>query len=322
MVTIVFGGAAFFASPEATGPDSISTAAQVDEVLHALEDLGVKHIDTAQIYGRSEELLGETGAAKRFVLDTKVGAGFGQAPSTKDVVIQAAKESLEKLKTDQVDVYYIHAPDRRLPLAETLAGIDHLHKAGKFKRFGLSNFLPAEVDEVVRVAKEHGFVLPTVYQGNYSAIARRQETELFPTLRKYNISFYAYSPVAGGFLTKSPQQILDGGKGRWDPNSNFGKMYHALYNKPALMKALQIWEDLSKSSGIPKVELAYRWVAHNAGLKQDAGDAIIIGARNVQQLRETVAGLNKGPLPADVAKQIDQVWALAKDESPLDNFNK
>ncbi|KAI8816307.1 NADP-dependent oxidoreductase domain-containing protein [Fimicolochytrium jonesii] len=322
MVKIVYGGAAFWGTSAFNGPDSITTVAEVVEVLDALEELGVKNIDTAEIYGKSEELLGEAGAAKRFVIDTKIGAGFKPEPATKDGVIQAGKESLKKLKTEQVDIYYIHAPERRVPLEETLAGIDTLHKADVFKRFGLSNFLPSEVEDVVRIAKEHNFVAPTVYQGSYSAIARRQESELFPILRKHNIAFYAYSPVSGGFLTKSPQQILEASTGRWDPTSGVGKQYHALYNKPSLIKALQIWDELSNSTGIPKAELAYRWVAHNSALREDKGDAIIVGASKLTQLRETVAALKKGPLSKEVVEKVDEIWALAEKESPLDNFNK
>ncbi|RQM07799.1 hypothetical protein DH86_00000671, partial [Scytalidium sp. 3C] len=107
---------------------------------------------------------------------------------------------------ERVDVFYIHVPDRRTPLEETLAGINELYKAGKFKRFGLSNYLANDIEDVMRISKQHNYVLPTVYQSNYSAVARRQEAEIFPILDKYKIAFYAYSPLAGGFLTKTVDQ--------------------------------------------------------------------------------------------------------------------
>lgn len=83
-------------------------------------------------------------------------------------------------------MYYLHAPDTRVPVVETLEGIDALYKSGAFRRFGISNFDADQTNEVLRICRERGFVLPTVYQGNYNAVARLAETELFPILRENN----------------------------------------------------------------------------------------------------------------------------------------
>jgi aryl-alcohol dehydrogenase-like predicted oxidoreductase len=202
-----------------------------------------------------------------------------------------------------------------------IEAVNELHKAGKVKRFGVSNFLAAEVEESVRIAKEKGWIAPSVYQGNYSAIARRQEQELFPVLRKHSIEFYAYSPIAGGFLSKSVDVLVNGGRGRWDPSTFMGKLYHALYNTPSMLAALKKWETLSEQSGIPKAELAYRWVVHNSALQAEYGDKVIIGPRNKQQLKETVAAVKKGPLPAEVTEKIEEIWTLVAADAPLDNFH-
>ena len=196
-----------------------------------------------------------------------------------------------------------------------------MYQAGKFKRFGLSNYLADEIEEVVRICRQNNHVLPSVYQGNYSAVARRTEAEIMPTLRKHNISFYAYSPIAGGFLTKDVAKFIAGGEGRWDPKSMIGGMYHTLYNKPAMLEGLKLWEKISKDSGIPKAELAYRWVAYNSALKAELGDGVIFGSRNAEQLKQTIAALKKGPLTAEVAGQIDEVWKIVETDAPLDNFN-
>ncbi|KAF4212464.1 hypothetical protein CNMCM8980_000970 [Aspergillus fumigatiaffinis] len=312
---IVFGGGTFGTTPE------WSNLEKVEEFLQVLERNNVKTIDTAQIYGASEELLGQTKAAKRFVIDTKLGGGFAPGSATKDQAIKTGDESLQKLDTDSVNVYYIHAPDRQTPLEETLAGINELHKAGKFKHFGLSNFRPEEVQEVVRIAKEKGYVLPTVYQGNYNAVARRIETELLPVLRENNIRFYAYSPIGGGFLTKSKEQLLAGGEGRWDPNSVFGQIYHKLYNKPAMLEALDDWAEIAKAEGVSKAELAYRWIFFHSHIREDLGDAVIVGASKISQFEETVAAIQRGPLSADAVKRIDAIWEKIKDVAILDNFN-
>lgn len=185
-----------------------------------------------------------------------------------------------------MNVYYIHSPDRQIPLEETLAGINELHKAGKFKHFGLSNFRPEEVQEVVRIAKEKGYVLPSVYQGNYNAVARRIEAELLPVLRENNIRFYAYSPIAGGFLTKTKEQLLAGGEGRWDPNSAIGQIYHRLYNKPAMLEVLDDWAEIAKAEGVTKAELAYRWIFFHSHIREDLGDAVIVGATWTTSMRD------------------------------------
>jgi aflatoxin B1 aldehyde reductase len=174
---------------------------------------------------------------------------------------------------------------------------------------------------VIRVAKENNYILPSVYQGNYSAACRQTETKLFPTLRKHNIAFYAYSPIAGGFLTKSPEQIRNPAPGRWDPNNSLGKLYQTLYNKPAMLHALELWEEIAKEEGISKAELAYRWVAYNSHLRGGLGDAIIIGSKDVDQLKQTLTGLKNGPLSKEAVRKIDEVWRGIEHEAPLDNFN-
>ncbi|KAK6083889.1 aldehyde reductase [Seiridium cupressi] len=290
-------------------------------VLNVLEEFGVDTIDTARIYASSEELIGKRGAADRFEIDTKHPGGFAQnTPATKENVIETAEVSLGLLKTDQVHIYYLHAPDRTTPLKDTLAGIDELYKQGRFRRFGLSNFLANEVEEVIHVAAEHGFVRPSVYQGNYSAFARRHELELFPVLRKHGMAFNAYSPLAGGFLTKTAKDVEDQ-VGRFTPANPLGEVYVTLYKKPVFLAALEVWEAISQASRVPKAELAYRWVAYHSSLTRGNGDGMIVGARNLQQLRETLTGLRRGPLPDDVAKQIEAIWDQIKDEAGLDNFN-
>jgi aryl-alcohol dehydrogenase-like predicted oxidoreductase len=208
-------------------------------------------------------------------------------------------------------------------LKELLNGMNTLHQAGKFKQLGLSNFLPDEVEEVIRIAKEHNYVLPSVYQGNYNAVSRHAETRLLPILRKHNISYYAYSPIAGGFLTKDVAQFASGaeGRGRWDPHDAVGAIYNSMYGGPGLLDGLRLWGKIAEDSGIAKAELAYRWVAYHSALDATRGDSMIFGSRNVQQIWETLAGLRKGPLPGEVVKQIEMIWKMVEDNAPVDNFN-
>ncbi|KAL4936590.1 hypothetical protein BDV06DRAFT_233294 [Aspergillus oleicola] len=313
-VELVFGSGTFMQEEDFEGHDAKVKG------LSVLQAEGVKYIDTAHIYGNSEEILGKLGAAKSFTMDTKYPGGFGPV-SSKERIIAIADESLKKLQTDQVDVYYLHSPDRRIPLEVSAEAINTLYEQGKIKRFGISNFLASEVDELMRIAKEKNWIAPSVYQGNYSAVARRAETELFPTLRKHGIQFYAYSPIGGGFLTKDVDTLLKNAQGRWDPSTMLGALYHELYNKPTMLEGLKLWEAISKETGISKVELAYRWVIYNSILSGEHGDRVIFGARNLEQLKETLGVAKKGPLAPEVVAKIQKVWDLVEADAPLDNYN-
>ncbi|GAB1314582.1 Aldo/keto reductase subgroup [Madurella fahalii] len=309
-VKIVFGSATFL---------SISVE-ETAEWLKTFEEVGIDTIDTARLYGDSEEVLGKAGAPSRFTIDTKLPGGAGDRASTKEVVIEQGKKSLATLQTDAVDVYCINTPDRRVPWKEMLSGVNELYKQGAFKRLGLSNFLADEIEEVIRIAKENNFVVPTVYQGNYSAVARRTEEEIMPVLRKHNFSFYAYSPIAGGFLSKSKAELTSDADSRFGKNNLFSGIYNGLYNKPSFLAALDVWDQIAKDEGVTNAELAYRWIVYHSKLRGDLGDAVIVGARKKEQLRDTVAAIKKGPLSQEAAKRIDEIWGSIKDDAWLDNY--
>lgn len=332
-IKLVFGGG-FFGYIE-TNPKP------AQEVLDLLTQLQVTTIDTAKIYGVSEELLGQLKASETFTIDTKHPGGAEPGTATESGVVEVGLASLERLKTKKVgmtilagvhiasirpltydaisDIYYIHAPDATVPLESTAAGINELYKRGAFARFGISNYTPEEVQSLYDICKRKGYVLPTVYQGNYNAVARNYDNTLLPVLRKLGIAFYAYSPSAGGFLSKTKQQIVDGA-GRFQNGDALGKMYSTLYKKPALMDALTEWAEIAQTENAKPTELAYRWLVYNSMLSPEHGDAIIFGSRTREQIKETVEWVRKGPLSEDTSKKIDEVWEKVKHEAPTTNF--
>lgn len=176
-----------------------------------------------------------------------------------------------------------------------------------------------DIDEVVRIATENNFVLPSVYQGNYSAVARRIEDEVMPTLRKHGIAFYAYSPIAGGFLSKSKEQLLDP-KGRFGKGDELAKLYNGLYNRPSYIAALDTWSQIAQSEGTSRAELAYRWEFWHSKLNGKLGDAVIVGASSERQLDETLTAIKKGPLSVEAVKGIEGIWGSIKADAPLDNY--
>ncbi|KAJ1552111.1 hypothetical protein HK405_012625 [Cladochytrium tenue] len=300
--------------------------ADAETLLGVLSEHGVRELDSARAFnGASEERIGQRRVAdKGFVVHTKHPGAFAPGRSSRQSILDEAATSFRLLNLEQVDIYYLHSPDHKTPIEETLSGIQELYMQGRFKRFGLSNFLPYEVEDVVRVARDKGYVLPSVYQGNYNAVARGMEAELFPVLRKHGIAFYAYSPLAGGFLTKSKAQFQAGAKGEGrftEGGGDLANLYRELYVKPKLLDALDTWAAISQDAGIPRAELAYRWVRYHSALRADHGDTIIVGATTLDQLRQTLVGLDKGPLPAEIVRRIDGVWEDVRDEAVLDNFN-
>ncbi len=172
------------------------------------------------------------------------------------------------------------------------------------------------------IQKKTNGPLPTVFQGNYNAVSRHVEADLFPLLHKLNISFYAYSPIAGGFLVKDIASLRSGQEpGRFGKNSPIGNMYSAMYGKEALYKALEDWEQIAKDASISKVALAYRWVTYHSALKRNNGDAVILGASKASQLEESLEAIEQGPLDEKTIKRVDDIWEKVKEEAPLDNYN-
>ena len=293
------------------------------ELYNILDSHGVRTLDTAYIYGDSEKVLGQDKAHERFTIHTKAPAMSANA-SSQESILAGAEKQLGLLGTDKVDVYYLHAPSDDVPIKKTLAAITQLHEEGKFERFGLSNFLPEEVQEVYDIQKGKGAVLPTVYQGLYNAVSRKYEEILFPLLRKLNIVFYAYSPIAGGFLVKSPEdfQSQESMSDRWNPDKGLlGKMYSALYNKPEFIEALTKWSKIAEEAKISKAALAFRWVTYHSILDRALGDGVIIGATKLTQLKETLTAIDAGPLPAGIAQRASEVWMLVEAVAPLDNYH-
>ena len=188
--------------------------------------------------------------------------------------------------------------------------------------FGLSNFEAEDLKKMCDFAKAKGYVLPTVYQGNYNPVARHYDTILFSLLRELKIVFYAYSSFAGGFLVKDADNFRNSsGVGRWDPNDRIGALYHHQYQKPTLVEALSERENIASGVGVSKTALACRWVIYNSMLKPEYGDGIIIGASRYQRLLETLRAIEDGPLDAGIAKRIERVWEMVRTRLSVDNYH-
>lgn len=192
--------------------------------------------------------------------------------------------------------------------------MDKLHKAGKFVQFGISNFTAHEVAEIVMTCKYNNWVRPTVYQGMYNCITRNIESELFVACRRYGLDIVTYNPIAGGlFSGKIKSRDLVPESGRFSV-----KTYRDRYFRESTFKALQIVEQAAEKHGLTMIETALRWTVHHSALKiKDGNDGILIGISSVSQLEDNLNNLEKGPLPEDVVKALEEAWQVSKADSPV-----
>lgn len=262
---------------------------------------GHKEIDTARIYGggSSETMLGDLDWQKRgLIMQTKFHATAGLPDSAKPSTLtpglrhtpeqlrENLRISLKSLKTEQVDLWYLHVPDRTTPYDVTMKACNDLYQEGYFRRLGISNYAAWEVAQMCELCRANGWKQPDVYQGVYNAFHRAVEPELFPCLRYYGISFYAYNPLAGGYLTnRYKREDLDGdveAGSRFDRNRRQGTGYRLRYFKPEYFDALEMLRPVAKKHGLTEAECAMRWMNHHSGMKREHGDAIIFSASSLE----------------------------------------
>jgi aryl-alcohol dehydrogenase-like predicted oxidoreductase len=175
-------------------------------VVDAALDAGVTFFDTAEVYGGgggSERFLGELleGRRDRVVLATKFGWGAESGDGSADNLRRAVTGSLERLRTEYVDLYYLHKPDPTTPIAETLAALDELVREGKVRALGCSNFSADQLAEADRVARELGTARFTVLQNHYNLLRPDDDADVLPLCRELGIAYIPYFPLASGLLT-------------------------------------------------------------------------------------------------------------------------
>jgi len=266
------------------------------------EEHGITLIDTANVYndGESERIVGRAIAKRRqsFLVASKVGlARRGKEAEKLDKarVVAACDESLQRLGTDYVDVYYLHAPDHRTPIENTLEGIGTLLKAGKIRAWAVSNYASWQILEMVHLCERSGLPRPMMSQVIYNLLIRQLEVEYFKFTSKYRIHSTVYNPLAGGLLSGKyrPGSKWEGG-GRFDGNT----MYQRRYWTERLLEVVETYGKIAAPTDM--VTLAYAWVAGRPGV-----DSILIGPGSVEHLMAAVRGCQE-VLSPELKKRIDE----------------
>lgn len=289
--------------------------------LDYLKSRGYDELDTAAAYvgGTQEIFTKDAGFKERgFKIASKImpkaprDHGPEKLPAAWDV-------SLSKLGVGSTDIFYLHAPDRTMSFEETLECVDKMHKDGKFKQLGLSNYAAWEVAEIVGICERRGFVKPSVYQGMYNPITRALESELLPCLRKFGIDLVIYNPLAAGLFSGKYTSLKEPAEGRFSTTSSLGKMYMDRYFKQSVIDGLGVVEPVAKKHKIPLIEVALRWCVHHSKLNtrpKGGNDGVILGISSYQQLEQNVEACEQGPLPEELVQALDKAWEITRGDAP------
>ncbi|MBT2304665.1 aldo/keto reductase [Variovorax paradoxus] len=266
------------------------------ELIRAAHDLGVTFFDTAEAYGENEELLGEAVAPFReeVVVATKFGwkdgnLRTGTLDSTPERIRLVAEQSLRRLRTDRIDLFYQHRVDPQVPIEEVAGAVQDLIQKGKVKHFGLSEA------GVQTIRRAHAVQPVAALQSEYSMFSRDPEAEILPTLEELGIGFVPFSPLGKGFLT-----------GKIDVGTTFaeGDIRNTLPRFEAEARVTNhriatAVTGIAARKGVPPAQVALAWL-----LAQKPWIVPIPGTSKLGRLRENVGG-------ADVELSADDLREIA-----------
>lgn len=260
-------------------------------------EAGINFFDCANVYqkGVAEEILGRLIAGQRhdLVITTKCGFKMsdlpnGQGLSRKHIVLNC-EQSLQRLKTDYVDVYFLHRFDPNTPIDESLRALEDLRRAGKILYPAISNWSAWQTMQGLHLDDKLGLGRIACLQPMYNLVKRQCEVEILPLAADQKLGVISYSPLAAGMLTgKFRQQAI--GKG---VRLNDNPMYVARYSEESYLRDANRFADYAEKKGVSPAALAVSWVMHHPNIT-----APIIGSRNVEQLNGSLAALDIPMTPA------------------------
>lgn len=287
------------------GADQAEANRLVDLALAA----GVNFFDTANTYGngQSEILLGNAlkGRRRDVILATKFFNPTGPNPNDSGMsrvhILRALEDSLARLQTDYIDIYYIHHVDTQTPLEEMLRALDDLVHQGKVRYIACSNYEAWRLMEALWISDTKNLARFACYQPQYSLVVRDIEQEVIPVCDYKGLGVVVWSPLAGGFLTGKYQpgeQTVAGSR------SAEGWAYPRQYFAANADETLGVLLEVAQQLGRSPAQVALRWV-----LEQPAITSAIIGARTSEQARDNLLA-GGWRLPADALARLNAVSQL------------
>lgn len=276
---------------------------EAESIVHMAHEAGVNFIDTADVYaaGKSEEIVGRAIKPARagWVVATKVGnrvdaRGMPRPDLSRDYVLKAADDSLLRLGTDFIDLYYLHRDDPNTPLEETVGAISTLLQQGKIRHFGVSNFRGWRIAELVRVCDAMGVARPVALQPLYNAMNRTAEVEMLPACAHYGIGVVPYSPLARGILTAKYGSEAPPPAGSRAARSD-KRMLQTEMRTESIELARRI-QAYAVDRGTTAAHLAVNWVLNHASVS-----SVIAGPRTIEQWIDYTNSLDSPFTAADEA---------------------
>ncbi|MWV46360.1 aldo/keto reductase [Paenibacillus sp. HJL G12] len=274
-------------------------------IIHHAMDRGINFIDTANIYAgsESERIIGEAlvGRRDKVVLATKAGLVNGEGPNTRGSsryhLMQELERSLQRLKTDYVDLYQIHTFDPNTPLEETLRTLDDMVRAGKVRYIGASNYAAWELMKALSVSEAKGLNRYVSTQTSYSLADRTPEQELVPVCLDQGVGIIPYFPLAGGILTgKYSFDDRAPLKSRAQTDPSFSRFIND--------RTLTLGEEVSRvaeENGCTPSTLSLAWL-----MEQPAVSTVIVGATRTEQLDENLKSVELSP-SEQVLNKLDEI---------------
>ncbi len=290
--------------------------AESARIVASAREAGVNFIDTADVYakGESERIVGKLIANDRdhWVLATKVGNAMGDGPNQRGTgrkrLLQAIDQSLDRLGTDYVDIYYLHKDFAETPLPEILETIGDILASGKARFFGVSNFRGWRIAEVMRVCGEVGVAKPVVCQPYYSAMNRQVETEILPACHHYGIGVATYSPLARGVLIGKYQP----GEAP-PPGTRAGRNDRRMMQtefRPESIAMAQTLKAHAERKGMTATQFALGWVLANRIVS-----SVIAGPRTLEQWQGYLGALG-GTIDAEDEALVDSLVRAGHPSTP------
>lgn len=284
-----FGTGTFGGVGEFFGRWGATDVAEARRLVDVCLEHGVNFFDTANIYsgGASESILGEALEGRRddALLATK--ATFTSGPGANDVgssrfhLIRACEESLRRLRTDHIDLYFMHGFDALTPVDEVLRALDDLVTAGKIRYIGCSNFSGWHVMKSLAESERRGLGRYVAYQGYYSLVGREYEWELMPLALDQGLGTMVWSPLGWGRLTGKIRRDQPASSGRIASGGSVGgpKVADGL-----LYDVVDELAAIAGETGHSIPQLALAWVLHRPSVAN-----VVVGARTEAQLKENLA---------------------------------
>ncbi|MBQ2086386.1 MAG: aldo/keto reductase [Oscillospiraceae bacterium] len=271
-------------------------------------DNSVNFFDTADTYtgGQSEAILGEALQAKRdyAVIATKVhnpkGPLANQSGLGRKHIIQNVEESLRKLRTDYIDILYLHHPDNETPIEETIETMTQLVRSGKIRYYGVSNYSAWQCCSFVHKAREMNCIAPVITESVYNMLTRGLEDEMLPFLREYNMGLAVYNPIAAGLLSGKHSRSGPAAESRLATNAG----YNGRYWKEGNLDAVEELTSIADEAGMSLLELALNWL-----ISRKEVDSLIVGASRFEHAVQNI-GIVSEPkeIPAELLARCDGVW--------------